>query len=110
MTTTTAAPAVVSLDDVHPTVIGLVTRRIGETATRLYGVPDDRMPDSVRMARFFRLLDTAKTIRETAAITADTLAGMSDAERLVIAEAVASLPDASRRQVQAMIAAVGGIV
>lgn len=107
--TTTTAPAVVSLDDVHPTVIGLVTRRIGDTATRLYGNPDDRMPDSVRRARFFRLLDTAKTIRETAAITADTLAGMSDAERLVIAEAVSSIPDASR-QVRAMIAAAGGIV
>lgn len=106
---TTTAPAVVSLDDVHPTVIGLVTRRIGETATRLYGNPDDRMLDSVRRARFFRLLDAAKTIRETAAITADTLAGMSDAERLVIAEAVSSLPDASR-QLQAMGAAAGGIV
>ena len=107
--TTTTAPAVVNLDDVHPTVIGLVTRRIGDTATRLYGNPDDRMPDSVRRARFFRLLDTAKTIRETAAITSDTLAGMSDAERLVIAEAVAPIPDASR-QVRAMIAAAGGIV
>lgn len=107
--TTTTAPAVVSLDDVHPTVIGLVTRRIGDTATRLYGAHDDRMPDSVRRARFFRLLDTAKTIRETAAITADTLAGMSDAERLVIAESVASIPDASR-QVRAMIAAAGGVV
>ena len=107
--TTTTAPAVVNLDDVHPTVIGLVTRRIGDTATRLYGNPDDRMPDSVRRARFFRLLDAAKTIRETAAITADTLAGMSDAERLVIAEAVASIPDVSRK-VRAMIAAAGGIV
>ena len=109
MTATTAAPNVVNLDDVHPTVIGLVTRRIGETATRLYGAPDNRLPNNVRRARFYRLLDAAKTIRETATITADTLAGMSDAERLVIAESVASIPDASR-QVRAMIAAAGGIV
>ena len=105
---TTTLDAGIDLRDLDYDNRLLITRNLSAAAINLYGTPDNRITNDDRRARFYSLMVLAKTIRSSGFIPTDYIEHLTDTDRLVLTNAVASIPELSAA-IRATIRDLGGI-